>query len=533
MTAGRDIPYAEGAEESIIGACLLSNDAIKVLMSTLLPADFFKPQHQHIVSAIYDLVDDGDPVDVVTVGEQLRQDGTLDDAGGREYLGTLQNATPSISAASHYAELVADAAKARRILHAAADMTDAVYDGDQAGIIKAAARLDVAVTAAVTDTGWDFEPLDATGLTGTTVPDILNRTDGEMLAYRGKMLYFQGEPGSGKSMIAGALISQVVAEGGTVTILDFEDAKSTWHERLVAMDADPATLAAQVTYHRFLNETPEDYVTKVLRIAPTVAIIDSTGRAVRSTTGPKGDALDDDKGADWNEWRSRVVDPLLAAGITVALIDHVVKSKDDRGRYAKGSGMKLSDVDGVTYTVKTVSPFNRTTDGAFKLIVAKDRPGALCATEGQVAAYVKVKSSQEVHATGDIIQRLAVYIDPPKETTTADTDTDTDGADAHRRQTMSKKLDAILAKDLELSTKKIEKKLAADLVTELGDIGAAIKFSKVKNGPLDILLEERRAAGTIIDRDLGTNNAGISRGVMWSLPPAQQTLPETTAEGSP
>src|ERR1043165_2592422 len=83
------------------GAALLSRDAIGAVSEQgLRPEDFYRPAHQHIFDAIRALYATGAPADTITVADELRRAGLLEQIGGTEVLHALQNATPAISNAA-------------------------------------------------------------------------------------------------------------------------------------------------------------------------------------------------------------------------------------------------------------------------------------------------------------------------------------------------------------------------------------------------------------------------------------------------
>ena len=90
-------PHNLEAEESLIGAMLLSRDAIAASLERCSASDFYRPSHGQIFSAITTLYGRGEPADAVTVSEQLRRNGVLDDIGGTAALVALQSNTPAIS----------------------------------------------------------------------------------------------------------------------------------------------------------------------------------------------------------------------------------------------------------------------------------------------------------------------------------------------------------------------------------------------------------------------------------------------------
>ena len=125
---GRIPPHNLQAEESVLGAMLLSREAIGLVSEQgLSPADFYRPAHQHIFDAIRALYSSGGPVDTVTVADELRRAGLLDEVGGSEAMHELQNSTPAISSAGHYAKIVQDTAMLRRLIYVAGDIAELAY----------------------------------------------------------------------------------------------------------------------------------------------------------------------------------------------------------------------------------------------------------------------------------------------------------------------------------------------------------------------------------------------------------------------
>jgi replicative DNA helicase len=134
---GRVPPHNIDAEESVLGAMLLSRDAIGAVSELgLNPQDFYKPAHRHIFDAIRALYAGASPADTVTVADELRRAGLLDEVGGPEALHELQNATPAISSAGHYAKIVQETALLRQLIFAAGDIAELAYS-EPDDVIKA------------------------------------------------------------------------------------------------------------------------------------------------------------------------------------------------------------------------------------------------------------------------------------------------------------------------------------------------------------------------------------------------------------
>jgi replicative DNA helicase len=121
-------PHNLNAEESLLGALLLSREVVGNVAELGLQVDhFYKPAHQHVYASIRGLMATGQPVDVVTVADELRRNGLLDEIGGQQFLLELQNATPAISNANRYSKIVQDTAVLRRMIGVASEIAEIAY----------------------------------------------------------------------------------------------------------------------------------------------------------------------------------------------------------------------------------------------------------------------------------------------------------------------------------------------------------------------------------------------------------------------
>ncbi|HEX6595347.1 MAG TPA: DnaB-like helicase N-terminal domain-containing protein, partial [Acidimicrobiales bacterium] len=121
-------PHNLEAEESLLGAMLLSRDAIVSAVELQLSAsDFYKPAHGHIYEAISSIYAQGEPADPVTVAEELRRAGLLDGVGGTPALVALQANTPAIGNAARYAGIIEEHALLRKLIAVAGDIAEMGY----------------------------------------------------------------------------------------------------------------------------------------------------------------------------------------------------------------------------------------------------------------------------------------------------------------------------------------------------------------------------------------------------------------------
>jgi replicative DNA helicase len=124
---GRIAPHNLQAEESLLGAMLLARDAIAAASEVVRPADFYKPAHVHIFDAILSLYGSGEPVDPITVADELSRAGTLDVIGGAGALVGLQANAPAISNAGRYGRIIEELAVLRRMIGAAGEIAELGY----------------------------------------------------------------------------------------------------------------------------------------------------------------------------------------------------------------------------------------------------------------------------------------------------------------------------------------------------------------------------------------------------------------------
>ena len=125
---GRVPPHSIEAEESVLGATLLDNEAINTAMELLQPEDFYRAGHRAIFQAMVALTDRREPIDVITLSQELRTMGLLDEAGGIEKLTSLASAVPSAANVAYYAKTVRELAMRRRLIHEATEIINEAFD---------------------------------------------------------------------------------------------------------------------------------------------------------------------------------------------------------------------------------------------------------------------------------------------------------------------------------------------------------------------------------------------------------------------
>lgn len=121
-------PQNTEAEASLLGAILIDSDAIVKIADVITADDFYDERHGHIYSAVKSLYDKHSPIDVLTLANELRNNGLIETVGGPSYLTELTNFVPSASHVMQYADIVSTKAMRRRLIKASQDITNLGYD---------------------------------------------------------------------------------------------------------------------------------------------------------------------------------------------------------------------------------------------------------------------------------------------------------------------------------------------------------------------------------------------------------------------
>ena len=120
-------PQAPEAEQAVLGGLLVDTRRWDEVADIVRGEDFYLRQHREIFSAIGALQEGGQPVDIVTTSEWLKNQGTLEPAGGLAYLGELANRTPGTTNVVAYAKIVRERSVLRALLDAAAEISEKAY----------------------------------------------------------------------------------------------------------------------------------------------------------------------------------------------------------------------------------------------------------------------------------------------------------------------------------------------------------------------------------------------------------------------
>jgi len=121
-------PYNIEAEESLLGAMLISREAISETLEIIIPGSFYRKTNQMIYQGIIELYTKGEPVDPITLADYLEKKGQLEEVGGKTFIHSLISNIPLASNASYYAQIVNHNHILRRLIYAATEIATMGYE---------------------------------------------------------------------------------------------------------------------------------------------------------------------------------------------------------------------------------------------------------------------------------------------------------------------------------------------------------------------------------------------------------------------
>jgi hypothetical protein len=244
-----------------------------------------------------------------------------------------------------------------------------------------------------TATTWELVDLDSI-LDGTyepPTPTIAKISATKALIYPGRVHSIAGEPGGGKTWLALHIIAEQINDGGSGALIDYEDTASAAVHRLRLLGLSDEQIRSQFRYLRpdgplvaksgRINVAALDVLEQ---LDVDVVVIDSVGESLAVEGLPPND---DDA---VTQWFRRLPRMLARRGAAVIGLDHVTKSKDDRGLWAIGSQRKLAAIDGAAYGVDVRTAPTKDKDGELKITCAKDRHGTY--QRGHMVAKVHIRN---------------------------------------------------------------------------------------------------------------------------------------------
>jgi replicative DNA helicase len=411
-------PHNLEAEESVLGATMLSAEAIADVVEILEPDDFYRGAHARVYESVKAIYARGEPVDAITVKEDLARRAILDEVGGPLFIHDLVERVPSPASAAYYARIVAQHALMRRLIRAAADIMQSAYsvtddpervaDEAEARIYAVSRHDDEAAVVPVRDlvdqAMLDLEHIQQRDSSLAGIPTGFSDLDNLLSGLqKGNLIVIAARPGVGKSSFVTNLARNVAVEAGTAAAL-FSLEMSRWEIGMRLLCAEARVPWDRVRAGRIAAEDWSRIVeaADMLHNAPlfvvdsaSSSIVDIRAKARRMKSRPQGLGLVIvdylqlmSHGGRVESRQQEVADisrslKVLAKELEIPVIAVSQLNRDPERRQDKRpqladlreSGAIEQDADIVMFIHRDDSAEDMTKKGTADLIVAKHRNG--------------------------------------------------------------------------------------------------------------------------------------------------------------
>ena len=128
MDLGKVPPQDIEAEQAVIGSMLTDQDAVVAAIETLKPEDFYREDNKLIYSAILNIYNRAEPIDIITLKAELSSMGKLDNVGGLEYIVGLPDKVPTTANVDRYIKIVEEKSMLRNLIKTANEILSMGYD---------------------------------------------------------------------------------------------------------------------------------------------------------------------------------------------------------------------------------------------------------------------------------------------------------------------------------------------------------------------------------------------------------------------
>lgn len=246
-------PHNTEAEKSVLGAAMLSKDALADVIDQVSAEDFYDAGHKEIFEVMVDLFRNNISVDIVTVCEELKKRKTLEMVGGRANIASLSSMAPSTSNAAEYAKIVAEKSAMRRLIKTAEDIREKGYEQtmDASDILDYAEKgiFEIAQQGQKSD----FSPIKEVLIENLAMIDKAIQTQGQVVGlstgfkrldevtsglHRSDLVIIAARPAMGKTaFVLNIAQNAAIKSGATVLIFSLEMSKAQLGQRLLSMES--------------------------------------------------------------------------------------------------------------------------------------------------------------------------------------------------------------------------------------------------------------------------------------------------------
>lgn len=255
----RTLPHNLEAEKCVLGAILIDNHAFNQAAEVIDAADFFRDAHRRIFEKIVSLTDRSQPVDLVTLTDELTRSGEIDEVGGPAYISQLTDGVPRSANVEYYSRIVKEKSTLRSLITSANEVLTRAYDAeadadtqlDEAErsifqIAEGRMRQGFVPLATLVDSSYHtLEKLSEQRGLVTGVPSGFTELDEMTSGFQaGDLVIVAARPSMGKTSFVMNVALNAALEGKSVGVFSLEMAKEQLFLRIL-------TSEARVDAHRF------------------------------------------------------------------------------------------------------------------------------------------------------------------------------------------------------------------------------------------------------------------------------------------
>jgi replicative DNA helicase len=237
------------AEQSVLGAVMLSGEAAAIAVEKLRAEDFYKPAHQNIFEAVLGLFDGDQAIDAITVSDWLRRNDALERIGGIAALNDLMDSVPATSNIEYYVDIVDETAARRRLMRAGSEVSqmamrsdepiEEVLNAAEAEVFKVADRRVgeglARLGPMLQDTLEKIEELGTRGGDITGVPTGFRDLDKKLAGlHPANLVVIAARPSMGKSSLAINMAQHVAEQGEPVALFTLEMSREEVVQRILS-----------------------------------------------------------------------------------------------------------------------------------------------------------------------------------------------------------------------------------------------------------------------------------------------------------
>jgi len=246
-------PHNSEAEQAVLGAILIDPDSVPAILKYLRPEDFYVNANKAVFAGVVSLYEKGEKADLITLTDELKSMGTLDQAGGPAYVAGLTSVTPSSANVEYYARIVQETSIRRSLIKLSGELSSKAHDeSTESGLVldEAQARIfDItqnrqavsykSVKELLPDTIKTIESLFKNKNAYTGVPSGLDDLDSMTSGFQNSELVIIGaRPSVGKTALALSMASNIaVKKGIPCAFFSLEMADMAIMQRLVSSEA--------------------------------------------------------------------------------------------------------------------------------------------------------------------------------------------------------------------------------------------------------------------------------------------------------